>query len=95
VFASESLRHVTVAVKELLVKLPAQSVPPQDVGGFLDGLRKLVLPSRPEEELPDSEVATSMKRSRPGEFNDDNGEGQLSAETEDVFQRRQKVKYGL
>ena len=89
-FASDSLVHVSTAVKELAFNLPFLNTPVADVGVYLDQLRKLVLPARPEDE-DDSNTSASSKRPRA---EDDEEEGELAAaDVEDIFKRRQRMRY--
>ena len=87
-FASDSLAHVSTAVKELAFNLPTPSNPGVDVGAFLNQLRKLVLPARPED---DDNPSAPGKRPRAEE---DEEEGELATtDAEDVFKRRQRMRY--
>ena len=89
-FASDSLNHVSTAVKELAFNLPIINAPGSDLGAFLDQLRKLVLPARPEDD-DKTDPSASSKRPRT---EDDEEEGEVAtADVEDIFKRRQRMRY--
>lgn len=87
--APDTLPSVSVALKDLTGKLPTVPLMDMDVSGFIDHLRRIVLPPRPMTEESDAALVSSNKR-----FRNAMDENDVEVSRDDVFKTRQRARFG-
>lgn len=88
---SESLHAVSLAVRELVQRLPSASLAGVDVSGFIEQLRRLALPARPAaEESARAPASSGNKRLRNATDDEADGAGPAA---DDVFKTRQRARF--